>query len=69
MLRCANFPCKYLKIKQRGPAQSTEKETVSADNEDAIADVMEQHDQFISSMQSRLAKLQVMIFEIKIKLL
>ncbi|OAY52135.1 katanin p80 WD40 repeat-containing subunit B1 homolog KTN80.4 [Manihot esculenta] len=46
-------------IKQRGPAQSTENETVSADNEDAIADVMEQHDQFISSMQSRLAKLQV----------
>uniref|UniRef100_A0A5B6ZMG8 Katanin p80 WD40 repeat-containing subunit B1 homolog n=1 Tax=Davidia involucrata TaxID=16924 RepID=A0A5B6ZMG8_DAVIN len=38
---------------------SVEKETVSASDEDAIADVMEQHDQFIGSMQSRLAKLQI----------
>ncbi|OIW01945.1 hypothetical protein TanjilG_25101 [Lupinus angustifolius] len=38
---------------------STEKATVSASNEDSIADVMEQHDQFLSSMQGRIAKLKV----------
>ncbi|XP_058099733.1 katanin p80 WD40 repeat-containing subunit B1 homolog KTN80.3 [Magnolia sinica] len=43
----------------RGRPQSTEKETVSASDEDAIADVVEQHDQFFSSMQSRLTKLQI----------
>lgn len=32
---------------------------VSASDEDAIADVMEQHDQFLASMQSHLLKLQV----------
>ncbi|KAE8671146.1 hypothetical protein F3Y22_tig00111990pilonHSYRG00012 [Hibiscus syriacus] len=31
----------------------------SANDEDAVADVMEQHDQFIGSMQSHLSKLQV----------
>ncbi|XWS63239.1 hypothetical protein CRYUN_Cryun06bG0078500 [Craigia yunnanensis] len=45
--------------KQRGYPPSVEKETPSASHEDVVADVMEQHDQFISSMQSRLAKLQV----------
>ncbi|KAL5982961.1 hypothetical protein ACLOJK_017041 [Asimina triloba] len=38
---------------------SAEKETVSASDEDAIADVLEQHDLFFSSMQSRLTKLQI----------
>ncbi|KAM5566327.1 katanin p80 WD40 repeat-containing subunit B1 [Rosa sericea] len=45
-------------FKQRGYPTSTEKETVSASDEDAIADLLEKHDQFVSSMQSRSAKLQ-----------
>ncbi|XP_052481468.1 katanin p80 WD40 repeat-containing subunit B1 homolog KTN80.4 isoform X3 [Gossypium raimondii] len=45
--------------KQRGYHPSVEKEMPSASDEDAVADVMEQHDQFIGSMQSHLAKLQV----------
>lgn len=44
--------------KQRGYPPPIEKESVSASDEDAIADVMEQHNQFLSSMQSRSAKLQ-----------
>lgn len=46
-------------FKHRGYPPSPEKETVSASDEDAIADVMEQHNQFVSSLQSRSAKLQV----------
>ncbi|XP_050375143.1 katanin p80 WD40 repeat-containing subunit B1 homolog KTN80.4 isoform X2 [Argentina anserina] len=46
-------------FKQRGYTTSTEKETVSACDEDAIADLLEKHDQFVSTMQSRSAKLQV----------
>ncbi|KEH24722.1 putative transcription factor WD40-like family [Medicago truncatula] len=38
---------------------STEKATVSASDEDSIADLMEQHDEFISSMQNRSSKLKV----------
>ncbi|XP_047320142.1 katanin p80 WD40 repeat-containing subunit B1 homolog KTN80.4-like isoform X2 [Impatiens glandulifera] len=38
---------------------SPEKETVSATDEDVVTDIVDQHDQFVSSMQSRLAKLQV----------
>jgi nitrate/nitrite-specific signal transduction histidine kinase len=53
-----------LQFKHRGYPPSTEKETVSASDEDAIADVMEQHDQFVSSMQSRSAKLQVIMKEV-----
>ncbi|KAF5195818.1 hypothetical protein FRX31_014595, partial [Thalictrum thalictroides] len=34
-------------------------EMVSANDEDAIADLMDQRDQFMGSMQSRLTKLQV----------
>ncbi|KAK9275625.1 hypothetical protein L1049_022892 [Liquidambar formosana] len=49
----------YHVSKQRGYTSSGEKETVSASDEDAIADITEQHDQFIGFMQSRLAKLQV----------
>ncbi|KAI4358074.1 hypothetical protein L6164_001978 [Bauhinia variegata] len=48
-----------LSFSGRGHAASSEKATVSASDEDAIADVMEQHDQFLSSMQARSAKLQV----------
>lgn len=48
-----------MKFKQRGNSSSAEKETASVSDEDATADVMEQHGQFVSSMQSRLAKLQV----------
>ncbi|XP_030507289.1 katanin p80 WD40 repeat-containing subunit B1 homolog KTN80.4 isoform X2 [Cannabis sativa] len=44
--------------KQRGYPPPVEKESVPATDEDAIADVMEQHTQFVSSMQSRSAKLQ-----------
>ncbi|PKI60131.1 hypothetical protein CRG98_019475 [Punica granatum] len=43
---------------RRGRLPSVEKETPASD-EDAVADVMEQHDQFVSSMYARLAKLQV----------
>lgn len=53
-----------LQFKHRGYPPSVEKETVSASDEDAIADVMEQHDQFVSSMQSRSAKLQVILNEV-----
>lgn len=53
-----------LQLKQRGYPPSAEKETVSSSDEDAIADVMEQHDQFISSMQSRSAKLQVIFKDV-----
>ncbi|KAH8501853.1 hypothetical protein H0E87_016575 [Populus deltoides] len=48
-----------LPLNMRGRTPSIEKETVSAFDEDVIADLMEQHDQFVSSMQSRSAKLQV----------
>ncbi|XVE66427.1 hypothetical protein DITRI_Ditri08aG0079500 [Diplodiscus trichospermus] len=54
----ANMPS-FNAYKQRGYPPSVEKEMPSASDEDAVADVMEQHDQFIGSMQSRLAKLQV----------
>jgi len=46
---------------QRTHSISTEKATVSASDEDSIADLMEQHDEFISSMQSRSSKLKVPI--------
>ncbi|KAJ6790587.1 katanin p80 WD40 repeat-containing subunit B1-like protein [Iris pallida] len=43
----------------RGRPSSAEKETVSASDEGTITDLMEQHQQFINSVQSRLTKLQV----------
>lgn len=43
------------------------KEMEPATEEDAVADIMGQHDQFVSSMQSRLAKLQVAIISFGIK--
>jgi hypothetical protein len=51
-----------LDVKQRTHSISTEKATFSASDEDSIADVME-HDEFISSMQNRSAKLKVLIIE------
>ncbi|KAK4750295.1 hypothetical protein SAY87_027744 [Trapa incisa] len=42
----------------RGRPPSVEKETPASD-EEAVTDVMENHDQFVSSMYARLAKLQV----------
>ena len=50
-----------LKVKHRGCSLSAETQMVSASDEDAVADVMEQHYQFISSMQSRFGKLQVIL--------
>lgn len=44
---------------QTGYAPSTEKGTVPASDEDVIKDIMEQHGQFVGSIQSRLSKLQV----------
>ncbi|KAL2645549.1 hypothetical protein AAZV13_05G000600 [Glycine max] len=43
----------------RAHSISTEKATISATDEDSIADVMEQHDEFLSSMLARSAKLQM----------
>lgn len=40
---------------------STQKEAVSASDEDAIADLMEQHEQFLNTTQSHLTKVQVNI--------
>ncbi|TMW98488.1 hypothetical protein EJD97_003963 [Solanum chilense] len=48
-----------LPINSRGHPSSAGSVTVSATDEDVITDLMEQHDQFVGSMQSRLAKLQV----------
>ncbi|KAA3468016.1 katanin p80 WD40 repeat-containing subunit B1-like protein isoform X1 [Gossypium australe] len=55
----ANMPSFDAYKQRRRYSSSVEKEMPSATDEDAVADVMEQHDQFIGSMQSRLAKLQV----------
>ncbi|CAI9755273.1 unnamed protein product [Fraxinus pennsylvanica] len=46
-------------LPSRGYPSTGENESVSASEENAIADLMEQHEQFVGSMQSRLAKLQV----------
>ncbi|KAF6153436.1 hypothetical protein GIB67_003626 [Kingdonia uniflora] len=48
-----------LSYNTRGRPSSAGRETVSASDEDAIADLMEQHSQFLGAMQSRLTKLQV----------
>jgi len=44
---------------QKQLPESTVKETGPVSEDDVIADIMGQHDQFVSSMQTRLAKLQV----------
>ncbi|VVB13708.1 unnamed protein product [Arabis nemorensis] len=46
-------------LKQRGNHASVDQGTTSASEEDVAADILEQHDQFVSSMHSRFAKLQV----------
>ncbi|KAL0372813.1 UNVERIFIED_CONTAM: Katanin p80 WD40 repeat-containing subunit B1 [Sesamum calycinum] len=46
------------KLTARSYPLSDENESVSASDEDTIADLMELHDQFVSSMKSRLNKLQ-----------
>ncbi|KAK6921524.1 WD40 repeat [Dillenia turbinata] len=43
----------------RGHPFSAEKETLPVTDEDVLAHIVEQHDQFVGSMQSRLAKLQI----------
>ena len=53
------FILNMLKLKQRGRTSSIKKEMVSASDDDVIADLLEQHGQFVRSMQSRSAKLQV----------
>ncbi|KAJ8759337.1 hypothetical protein K2173_006857 [Erythroxylum novogranatense] len=47
--------------KQRGRSPSTEKEMACLSSEDVIVDILREHDQFTSSMQSRLTKLQVVL--------
>ncbi|KAK4484118.1 hypothetical protein RD792_011348 [Penstemon davidsonii] len=49
------------KLTSRGYPLTGESESVSASDEDAIADLMEMHNQFVGSMQSRLAKLQMVL--------
>ncbi|CAD5331169.1 unnamed protein product [Arabidopsis thaliana] len=46
-------------LKQRGNHVPVDQGITSASEEDIVADIMGQHDQFVSSMHSRLAKLQV----------
>lgn len=55
----SSFILFWLYGKKRGHPSSAGSVTVSATDEDVITDLMEQHDQFVGSMQSRLAKLQV----------
>ncbi|XP_057773698.1 katanin p80 WD40 repeat-containing subunit B1 homolog KTN80.4-like isoform X1 [Salvia miltiorrhiza] len=45
----------------RSYPSADENESVSASEEDTIADLIEQHDQFVGSMRSRLGKLQVVL--------
>ncbi|KAK9117788.1 hypothetical protein Scep_015881 [Stephania cephalantha] len=45
-------------VLERGRLSSSDKQTVSASDDDAIADLLELHDQFLGSMQDRLTKLQ-----------
>ncbi|KAH6792636.1 Transducin/WD40 repeat-like superfamily protein [Perilla frutescens var. hirtella] len=49
------------KLTARSYPSTDENESVSASDEDTIADLIEQHDQFVSSMKSRLGKLQVVL--------
>ena len=47
---------------QKQLSESSAKETEPLTEEDTIVDIMGRHDQFVSSMQSRLAKLQVSLY-------
>lgn len=64
MLIYAILSLNVIKLKPRGYTPAVKKEMVYASDEDATADVMETHDQFVSCMQSRLAKLQVFFYRV-----
>lgn len=49
------------KLTARSYPSPDEHESISASDEDTIADLIEQHDQFVGSMKSRLGKLQVVL--------
>ncbi|KAL1556481.1 katanin p80 WD40 repeat-containing subunit B1 KTN80.4-like [Salvia divinorum] len=49
------------RLNARSYPSPDENESVSASDEDTIADLIEQHDQFVGSMKSRLGKLQVVL--------
>ncbi|KAL8535764.1 hypothetical protein ACS0TY_011417 [Phlomoides rotata] len=49
------------KLTARNYPSTDESESVSASDEDTIADLMELHNQFVGSMKSRLGKLQVVL--------
>ncbi|KAL9258137.1 Katanin p80 WD40 repeat-containing subunit B1 homolog KTN80.3-like protein [Drosera capensis] len=48
-----------VKSKYRGYTSSSIKEACSASDEDVMADILEKHDEFVSSLQSRCFKLQI----------
>ncbi|XP_039134977.1 katanin p80 WD40 repeat-containing subunit B1 homolog KTN80.4-like [Dioscorea cayenensis subsp. rotundata] len=52
-------PSNSISYTSRGRTLSSRKEMVSASDEDAIADLIEPHEQFLNAAQSRLTKLQV----------
>nr|XP_010933308.1 katanin p80 WD40 repeat-containing subunit B1 homolog isoform X2 [Elaeis guineensis] len=54
-----NMSASSISFTSRGCLSSARQETLSASDEDAIADLMEWHKQFLTSAQSRLTKLQV----------
>ncbi|XP_042005470.1 katanin p80 WD40 repeat-containing subunit B1 homolog KTN80.4-like isoform X2 [Salvia splendens] len=49
------------RLNARSYPSPDENESVSASDEDTIADLIERHDQFVGSMRSRLGKLQVVL--------
>ncbi|XP_042025577.1 katanin p80 WD40 repeat-containing subunit B1 homolog KTN80.4-like isoform X2 [Salvia splendens] len=49
------------RLKARSYPSPDENESVSASDEDTIADLVHQHDQFVGSMRSRLGKLQIVL--------
>nr|XP_019705659.1 katanin p80 WD40 repeat-containing subunit B1 homolog isoform X1 [Elaeis guineensis] len=54
-----NISTGSINLTSRGHISSAGQEILSVSDEDAIADLMEQHKQFLTSSQSRLTKLQV----------
>lgn len=60
---------RFTQLKQKGNHVSVDQGTTSASEEDIAADILGQHDQFVSSMQSRFAKLQVTQRKYKIMLM
>ncbi|XP_047965874.1 katanin p80 WD40 repeat-containing subunit B1 homolog KTN80.4-like [Salvia hispanica] len=49
------------RLNARSYPSTDENESVSATDEDTIADLVQQHDQFVGSMRSRLGKLQIVL--------